>query len=53
VILCNNKVLGKLVMKQLAERVFEKSEKNLNLLLGALTYATWFVCYIFIAYRLS
>lgn len=38
--------LGKLVMKQLAERVFERSERNLDLLLGALTYATWFVPYI-------
>jgi hypothetical protein len=36
--------LGKIVMKQLSERVFEKGERNLDLLLGALTYASWFVC---------
>jgi hypothetical protein len=40
--------LGKLVMKQLATRVFEKSERNLDLLLGALTYTAWFVHHILV-----
>ena len=38
--------LGKIIMKQLSERVFEKGERNLDLLLSALTYASWFVPHI-------
>jgi hypothetical protein len=37
------KQLGQLVMKQLAERMFLNGERNLDLLLGVLTYAAWFV----------
>jgi hypothetical protein len=35
--------LGKLVMKQLAERMFVNGERNMDLLLGVLTYAGWCV----------
>lgn len=40
--------LGKLVIKQLAEKLFVNSERSLDLLLGVLTYAGWFVCHFFI-----
>lgn len=41
------KGLGKMIMKQLGERMFEKGERSLDLLLGSLTYAAWFVCHLF------
>jgi len=34
---------GKSIMKQLSERVFANGERNMDLLLGALTYAGWCV----------
>ena len=37
------KGLGKLIMKQLAERMFVNCERSLDLLLGVLTYAGWYV----------
>lgn len=37
------RALGKSVMKELAERVIVGGERNLDLLLGVLTYAGWFV----------
>ncbi|KAE9372631.1 hypothetical protein N431DRAFT_545212 [Stipitochalara longipes BDJ] len=37
----HQKALGKLIMKQLGERLFARGERNLDLLLGALTYAAW------------
>jgi hypothetical protein len=43
--------LGKLVMKQLAERMFVYCERSLDLLLGVLTYAGWFVHHIIIMSR--
>ncbi len=43
------KALGKMVMKQLAERIFVNEERNMDILLGGLTYAGWLVCYFLIA----
>lgn len=39
----HQKALGKLIMQQLGERLFARGERNLDLLLGTLTYAAWFV----------
>jgi hypothetical protein len=35
--------LGKGFLKQLAERMVVKGERNMDLLLGCLTYAAWYV----------
>jgi len=39
----HQKALGKLIMQQLGERLFARGERNLDLLLGSLTYAAWLV----------
>jgi len=46
----HQKALGKLIMKELGERLFARGERNLDLLLGALTYASWYVCQVFLMY---
>jgi hypothetical protein len=35
--------LGKFIVRQIAERVFVNGERSLDLLLGVLTFAAWFV----------
>jgi hypothetical protein len=45
--------LGKSVMKQLAERMFVNGERNLDLLLGILTYAGWSVAETGWGYRFA